>query len=79
MECFDFGEIRKYIERGNKKYTCRTNVPEKIVISIQLLFNTLIDQIGKAANAVTPQDIVDLINDVPEYDFLKPLIPSING
>lgn len=70
-------EIKNYIEGPSHEHPCTISVPKYVSITIEVFLNEILQRIQKEPSQITPQDIVELIKNIPEYKFLLPVIEKI--
>ena len=69
--------IKEYLE--SEKLPCTENVPRTLYLAVNVFLKDLIRRVDHGQGELSPRDIADVIEEVPEYDFLKQLIPQITG
>ena len=74
----DFDVIKQCVEGEDKSFTCTENTPRVIGHIIELFLEDIIRRIQRDnVSEITPQDVANVIENTPEYNFLKPIIPEI--
>lgn len=51
--------------------------PRAVLSAINMLFDKMISQTEKSVEEIAPEDFVEVINNNPNFNFLKQIIPSI--
>lgn len=70
--------VKEYFE--SRGIECTENVPRVVLTAVNLFIDDLVQRTGvDSPENVTPDNIVEVINETPELSFLKQLIPQIKS
>lgn len=75
---FDFEEFKTYIEGPEQESQCTVNVPKYVSLTLQSFLTEILQRIKLNTPDITPQNIIDLIKNTPEYSFLLPAVDKIS-